>query len=241
MTDADGQVLYGEPGGRLTEGQKARAVSITVDGTTVGYLTATAPRAEVIGPLEQGFLGGLRYSLMVGAAVAGVLGLLLGLLLSRNLTAPLRRLTGAARAVAAGDFTQRVEESGSREIVEVARSFNEMTTALEEAETLRKNLMADVAHELRTPLTVLQGNLRALLDDVYPLEITEVAQLYDETRLLRRLVEDLRELALAEAGRLRLSLQPTDAAVSDLLDLAEERRVVLMDDSGAHAWLDGSP
>jgi two-component system OmpR family sensor kinase/two-component system sensor histidine kinase BaeS len=93
--------------------------------------------------------------------------------------------------------------------------------------------MADVAHELRTPLTVLQGNLRALLDDVYPLEKAEVARLYDETRLLGRLVEDLRELALAEAGQLRLNLQPTDAAqvieatVSTFALVAEEKGVGL--------------
>jgi two-component system OmpR family sensor kinase/two-component system sensor histidine kinase BaeS len=72
--------------------------------------------------------------------------------------------------------------------------------------------MADIAHELRTPLTVLQGNLSAMLDGVYPLERAEIATLYDETRLLNRLVDDLRELALAEAGQLQLNLQATDVA-----------------------------
>jgi two-component system OmpR family sensor kinase len=83
---------------------------------------------------------------------------------------------------------------------------------LEQAETLRRNLVADVAHELRTPLSVLQGNLRAILDDVYPLDKSEVARLYDQTRLLGRLVNDLRELAKAEAGQLELNLQPIDLA-----------------------------
>lgn len=212
LADADGQVVHGEVGERLSERERASAVPIMADGVVVGYLLLPTPRSVVIGPLEQDFLGRLRYFLIVGAAVAGGLGLLLGLLFSRSLTAPLRRLTKAARSVATGDFSQRVEERGSAEIVEVAKAFNEMTAALEEAETLRQNLMADVAHELRTPLTVLQGNLQALLDDVYPLEKVEVAQLYDETRLLSRLVEDLRELALAEAGQLRLNLRPTDAA-----------------------------
>jgi two-component system OmpR family sensor kinase/two-component system sensor histidine kinase BaeS len=234
LADAEGSVIYGDRMGRLSEGQKAGAVPISVDGTTVGFLTSTAPRpAQVLGPLEQSFLARFRASLIVGAAAAGALGLLLGLLLSRSLTAPLRRLTGAAKAVAAGDFSQRVDEAGSAELAEVARSFNEMTAALQQAETLRQNLMADVAHELRTPLTVLQGNLRALLDDVYPLEKAEVAHLYDETRLLGRLVEDLRELALAEAGQLRLDLQPTDAVdvlrstVSTFSPLAGEKHVTL--------------
>ncbi|HUW10473.1 MAG TPA: ATP-binding protein [Anaerolineae bacterium] len=212
LADADGWVIYGERAGQLTEGQMAGAVSIVVDGVTVGYLTSTAPRPDVLGPLEQGFLAQFRSSLLVGAAAAGILGLLLGLLLSRSLTAPLRRLTAATKAVASGDFSQSIEESGSAELVEVARSFNEMTSALLDAEIHRKNLISDVAHELRTPLTVLQGNLQAILDEVYPLERGEIAHLYDETRLLNRLVEDLRELALAEAGELRLDLQPTDAA-----------------------------
>jgi len=212
LADAEGRVIYGEPGEQLSESERAAALPITVNGTVVGYLLPVAPKSALMGPLERGFLGRLRQVLIVGAALAGGLGLLLGLILSRSLTAPLHRLARAAQTVAARDFSHRVEESGSAEIVEVARAFNEMTAALEEAETLRRNLMADVAHELRTPLSVLQGNLRALLDDVYPLEKAEIARLYDETRLLSRLVEDLRELAQAEAGQLRLNLQPTDAA-----------------------------
>ncbi|MEK7324020.1 MAG: ATP-binding protein, partial [Chloroflexota bacterium] len=98
----------------------------------------------------------------------------------------------------------------TREVADVANAFNDMADSLQRAETLRRNLMADIAHELRTPLTVLQGNLRALLDGVYPLELGEIATLYDETRLLNRLVDDLRELSLAEAGQLRLNLQATD-------------------------------
>jgi two-component system OmpR family sensor kinase/two-component system sensor histidine kinase BaeS len=136
----------------------------------------------------------------------------LGALLSRRLNAPLQRLADAARAVAAGDLAQRVEVGGSVEVAQVGQAFNEMTAALKEVETLRQNMVADVAHELRTPLSVLQGNLWAILNDAYPLEKAEISRLYDETRLLSRLVEDLRELALADAGQLHLNLRPTDVA-----------------------------
>jgi two-component system OmpR family sensor kinase len=232
LVDANGRVLYGPPG-RFSLRQLSNAVPVEVDGRTVGYVTAGVARAEALGPLEQGFLYRLRRSLVLGAGLAGALALVLGLLLSRSLSAPLRGLAAAARAVASRDFSQRVEITGSSEMVEVANSFNEMTAALQQAELLRQNLMADVAHELRTPLTVLQGNLRALLDDVYPMEKSEVAQLYDETRLLSRLVEDLRELALAEAGQLRLNLRPVDvssvieAAASNFELLAEESQIAL--------------
>jgi two-component system OmpR family sensor kinase/two-component system sensor histidine kinase BaeS len=137
-------------------------------------------------------------------------GLLLGLVFSRTLTAPLQRLAAAARVVATGDFSQRVAVEGSAEVAEVSQAFNEMSAALEKAERQRQNLVADVAHELRTPLSVLQGNLRAILDDVYPLDKAEISRLHDQTLLLSRLVGDLRELALADAGRLHLNLQATN-------------------------------
>ena len=70
-----------------------------------------------------------------------------------------------------------------------------MAASLQKSEQLRRNLVADVAHELRTPLSVMQGSLTAQLDGVFPLDLTETAKLYDETRLLSRLVDDLRELA----------------------------------------------
>ena len=92
-----------------------------------------------------------------------------------------------------------------------------MAAALEDAETLRGNMLNDIAHELRTPLTVLEGNLRAILDDVYPLEKAEIARLYDQTRHLHRLVDDLRLLAQAEARQL-----PLQRSSSDLVVLLEE-------------------
>jgi two-component system OmpR family sensor kinase/two-component system sensor histidine kinase BaeS len=159
--------------------------------------------------------------------------LVVGALLNRRLNAPLQRLAAAARAVAAGDLGQQVESGGSIEVAQVGRAFNEMTAALQEAETLRQNMVADVAHELRTPLSVLQGNLWAILNDAYPLEKAEIARLYDETRLLSRLVEDLRELALADAGQLCLDLRPTNVTqiirhtVDNFALVAEAREVKL--------------
>jgi two-component system OmpR family sensor kinase len=171
--------------------------------------------------------------LLTVAIISSVIGIVFGVLMSRSLTAPLRRLAQAARAIGARNLTQRVEVSGSDEVKELARDFNEMATALDQAETLRRNLVADVAHELRTPLSVLQGNLRAVLDDVFPLDKAEVARLYDQTRLLSRLVNDLRELAQAEAGRMLLNRQPADiahlvnSAVTMFTPIAEANGVAL--------------
>lgn len=139
-----------------------------------------------------------------------MLGIIAGVISSRSLTAPLTRLADAAKAIGQRDLSQRVEVGGSQEIQEVARAFNEMASQLEQAEVMRQNLLADVAHELRTPLTVIQGNLRAILDDVYELNTAEISRLYDQTRQLSNLVDDLRELAQAEADQLPLEMHPLD-------------------------------
>ncbi len=143
------------------------------------------------------------------SAVA-VLGIVVGVIISRTLTAPLNKLAQAAKAIGSQDLSRRVEVKGSDEIKAVAKAFNEMAAELENAETLRSNLLNDVAHELRTPLSVIQGNLRAILDDVYELDKSEVARIYDQTLQLNRIVDDLRELAQAEAKQLPLNLEELD-------------------------------
>jgi signal transduction histidine kinase len=139
-----------------------------------------------------------------------ILGVSVGALLSHSLSAPLSRLAEAARAIGERDLSKRVEVTGTQEVQEVASAFNEMATALEQAENLRQNLLADVAHELRTPLSVIQGNLQAILDDVFELDKSEIARLYDQTRHLGRLVDDLRDLAQAEAHQLIIQKLPVD-------------------------------
>jgi signal transduction histidine kinase len=161
---------------------------------------------------------GLLILQSMGRLIIGVtiLGIFAGMLSTRGLTAPLSRLAAAARAIGARDLTQRVKIQGSQEIKDVARAFNEMAAELQQAETLRQNLLADVAHELRTPISVIQGNLQAILDDVYELDKAEIAQLYDQTRQLSRLVDDLRILAQAEAKQ--LPLDETDIVVKNLIN-----------------------
>lgn len=238
LADARGVVLYDRvqqrTGRKLTPDEAAAAVTIQINGEVVGKLVVAVPvRQDLVGPLEQRFFDRVREMLLAGAVIAGVLGTLLGVVVSRTLSAPLQRLSVAVRAVANRDFGSRVEVGGSREVAEVSQAFNEMAAALDEGEQLRRNLMADVAHELRTPLSVVQGNLQAILDDVYPLEKGEIGRLYDETRLISRLVEDLRQLALADAGKLQLNIQPVDLgklirATSDQLSaVAEAQRVTL--------------
>ncbi len=107
----------------------------------------------------------------------------------------------AADRVADGDYTVHVREHGPRAVRSLARAFNKMASRLDSTQAERRNFLADVTHEMRTPLTVIQGNLEGMLDGVYPADKAHLRIALDETALLSRLIDDLRTLALAEAGR----------------------------------------
>jgi len=139
-----------------------------------------------------------------------VVGICGGVLVGRVVGAPVSAMARAASRIGAGDFTARVTIRGSREMRELAATINGMAADLERGEASRRNLMADVSHELRTPLAVLEGNLQAALDRVYPLDDAGIANLYQQVRHLIRLVNDLRELALAESRQLPLQRGPLD-------------------------------
>jgi two-component system sensor histidine kinase BaeS len=121
-------------------------------------------------------------------------------------------LIEAAGRVEEGDYGTRVEERGSGEVRALARAFNAMSARLEANEAERRRLLADVSHELRTPLSVIRGNLEGMLDGLYPADATHLDVILEETRVLERLVEDLRTLSMAESGALRLHREPTDVA-----------------------------
>jgi signal transduction histidine kinase len=145
-------------------------------------------------------------------AFAAAVGLLKIFGAMRQFASPLGAVMDAADRVAGGDYAVRVSESGPPPIRALTRSFNTMTERLQNADQLRREMMADVAHELRTPLTVLQGRLEGLVDGVYPRDDRQLAQLLEETHVLSRLVEDLRTLALSEAGALPLQMESTEIA-----------------------------
>ncbi len=165
--------------------------------------------------VAAGALLALALSRSWGGALIAVLVLAGAFLLIRSLrraAAAVADLVGAAERVEAGDYSVRLAERGPREIRSVTRAFNAMNARLEESDEQRRRLLADLSHELRTPLSVIQGNLEGLIDGVYPADAAHLAPILEETHLLERLIEDLRTLALAEAGRLQLRREPTDLA-----------------------------
>jgi signal transduction histidine kinase len=163
-----------------------------------------------------GWLIGSAIGAARGVAPTILIGLLALLILAmigraiRRAAAPVGDLIEASGRVEAGDFSTRVPESGPREVRALTRAFNAMSARLEETEQQRRSALADVSHELRTPLTVIQGNLEALLDGVYPADAEHLQPILEESRVLERLIDDLRTLTLAEAGSLVLHREPTN-------------------------------
>jgi two-component system OmpR family sensor kinase/two-component system sensor histidine kinase BaeS len=130
----------------------------------------------------------------------------------RSIARPVGDLIEAAGRVEAGSYDTRVAERGPREMRSLAHAFNAMAARLEANESQRKQLLADVTHELRTPLTVMQGNVEALLDGVHPADSAHIGTILEETKVLSRLIDDLRTLSLAESGALALHREAADVA-----------------------------
>jgi len=148
-------------------------------------------------------LGGVFFAVVIAMLVLSALDL-------RRMSVPLDDLLEASNKIATGDYSTRVDESGPREVRSLARAFNSMASRLQVNDQQRRAMLADVSHELRTPLTIIQGNIEAVLDGVYPADETRLKSLLEETHILSRLIEDLRTLALAESGALQLKRESTD-------------------------------
>jgi signal transduction histidine kinase len=145
--------------------------------------------------------------------LSGIVGIVSGIFISRRLTTPIAELSEATKQIGQKDFELKLDVKGPDEIKNLALAFNQMTANLAHAEQLRQNLLADVSHELRTPLTVMEGQLRAALDNVMALNEENLANLYSQTQHLIRLVKDLHELAQAEARKLPMEFYPTDIKI----------------------------
>ncbi len=206
ITDTQGKLT----GKTLSQSARNQALPIVVEGQPVGFVLA-APLVTTNTP-EGLFLQSVTRAVLLVAIGMSILALGIAAFIAREITAPLRRLTVAAYRVARGDLSVRVPIRGDDDLARVSVAFNRMAVALEEQQRLRRRLMNDIAHELRTPLSVIQAHAEALMDGVFPPTPDNVRPIHEQTLLLRRLVNDLRELALAEAGELRMSQAPLDLA-----------------------------
>lgn len=205
--------LIGQPVGRAGMGP---AVPIAPQGVLAGvaYVTPGPSRSATAG--EAAFLGAVNRALWLAALAAGGAAVLLAVTLSRRVLTPVEALTVAARRMERGDLAQRVDVHSADEIGELAHAFNSMAEGLTRLEQLRRNMVSDVAHELRGPLAGLQGYLEALRDGVTAPTPAVLDIVHGEAMRLQRLVDDLQELAAAEAGT--LTLMRRSVAVAEIID-----------------------
>lgn len=191
----------------LSADEQSHGIAITVNGQTAGILLA-GTALNLFGISERQFLTSVSGAILGAGLAAALVALLLGLLFLRQFTRPLRQLAVATERVAAGELRQEVKVAAKDELGRLAHSFNRMSEQLARSEELRQNMIADIAHELRNPLAVIKADLQALVDGVYPLTKERISSLQEESVLLKRLVDDLRTLSLADAGELTLKRQP---------------------------------
>ena len=205
----------------------------SADGQVIGLLLVEGGMGAQGGLNGTQLLARLTRSSLIGALIGTGLALLTALLLSYQLLKPVDQLTRAAASMAKGDLSQRVEAGQGDELSTLGRAFNQMAASLQRAEGNRRAMTADVAHELRTPIAVQRAHLEALQDGVYPLTAENLQPVLDQTELLALLVDDLRMLALADAGELTLNrgLADMEEMVESLLDRfrpeADNRQVEL--------------
>src|SRR5512136_1622274 len=168
--------------------------------------------------MQQAALERVNQAVLIGGLIALAAALVIGFFVFRAITRPIDQLTRAAHQLAQGDLSARVvvddqaARLGPDEISELGAAFNTMAGNLQQSEQTRRDMTADIAHELRTPLAVMRGNLEAMLDGVYPFDAEHLTPVLNQVNLLTRLADDLRTLALAEAGQLPLTKRPIDLA-----------------------------
>ncbi|HEY7475311.1 MAG TPA: ATP-binding protein [Vicinamibacterales bacterium] len=230
------------------------------EGITLKFVGGNAPRVDCGGgtmarvhvfpipstsiePPSAAFLGSVDRRLLIATTIVAALALGMTWVLARRIVGPIGELQRAARDLAAGQFGRRVESRGSDEIAELGQSFNAMAAELEHQQTLRRQLVHDVAHELRTPLTALRCRLETIVDGLSTDPQQAVTGASEEVRHLSRLVDDLQELAAAEARELSLSM--TDVALADIalsaaraVGLDGNARLRLEVDASLHAKAD---
>lgn len=196
------------------------------------FLSA-AGAISLLSMLFSGHAGGAGHSSPVVPVLIGVVVFALLSTIVSRVGGPLGDIVEAANRVADGDYSTRINAHGPRSLRVVGDAFNTMMGRLQAQDLQRRELMADIAHELRTPLTVIQGRLEGLLDGIYSRDDACLDEVLEQTRMLSRLVEDLRTLANAESGILSLEREPTAVSmlirdvVNSLSSDAASRRVAI--------------
>lgn len=210
---------------------------IKVNEKTVGYFWVDDKAVVRQNRLAKSIGESIIRSMLVGLILTALLALILGSILTSRLTGPLRDLASAVRRVGKGDLSTHLEVKGRDDIAMLGQAFNHMTEQLARNEEVRRNMVADIAHELRTPLSIVSGKLESIQEGILPLAAETLLPIQDETIRLSRLVQDLQQLSLAEAGKLPLHRMPMD--LHQLLERIFEHFAFEFEERGIEGELSG--
>jgi signal transduction histidine kinase len=183
------------------------------NGTGMGPMMGQGfgPGAGMMSQFYQDYQASFNESLIVAVSAATLVALIASLIISRNIVAPVRSMTNASGRISEGHYDERVILQGNDELSQLAKSFNQMAEQLEQVESMRRQLIGDVAHELRTPLTAIKGSAEALMDGVLPASEETYLQIHAEAERLSHLVDDLQELSRVESRATQLDIHPADS------------------------------
>jgi two-component system, OmpR family, sensor histidine kinase BaeS len=229
ITNAKGIIVFSgrreNIGQQLPVSELKLGEPLKLNGQTVGWLLFT-PALDRLNPNtpEARFLVNVTQATIFSAVGAALLALVLGGILAYTLTRSLRELTAATQQLAKGKLGHRVKVRSQDELGVLANSFNQMSTELERANELRRQMTADIAHDLRTPLSVIMGYTEALSDGKLKGSPEMYAVMHTEAQHLSHLIDDLKTLSLADAGELPLTCQPV-SPVDLILRTAAAHRV----------------
>ncbi len=223
LVDTDRKVIIASApyvvGEKVKQGTLDKGIPIESGGEVFGTVISTG-QPLVRNPIDQKYVDQINRGFWLAGIVGMLVALGFGLLLARSLTRPVRDLTTATRSMAQGQLEQQVPVRSGDELGELAQAFNQMSADLARANRSRKQMTADIAHDLRNPLTVLSGYLESLQDGKLKPTPERFAVMQAEVTHLQHLVEDLRTLSLADAGELKLHLEPT--SIPELLERVAE-------------------
>ena len=210
---------------KITEKLKQSSFEMYHENQFIGFLFIGKAFESKI---EEGFVNRFNTWLIITAFTSSAFAIIIGLILSRRITAPMRNLMNATELFSLGKFEQNIENEGEDELGQLTKSFNTMAEQLELNENQRQRLFADIAHELRTPLAVIQATIEGMAEGVIETNQKELIRALDQTKTLNRIVEDLRLLSLAESKQLDLKKQYINLVtlinevIEDLTPIAEE-------------------
>ncbi len=223
LVDTDRKVIIASApyvvGEKVKQGTLDKGIPIESGGEVFGTVISTG-QPLVRNPIDQKYVDQINRGFWLAGIVGMLVALGFGLLLASSLTRPVRDLTNATRNMAQGQLEQQVPIHSGDELGELAQAFNQMSADLARANRSRKQMTADIAHDLRNPLTVLSGYLESLQDGKLKPTPERFAVMQAEVTHLQHLVEDLRTLSLADAGELKLHLEPT--SIPELLERVAE-------------------